>query len=113
LDLVASQDEQSYLTSHAPSKVPLSEFGWEKEDLPSFGFWLVLHPKSTMSPDSDKPPSQNQQQQDSDQQLQTGSAQDSKKKRNGPKRRKVSHGLYITIKLDLALLNIVLKLLVL
>ncbi|KAG2185369.1 hypothetical protein INT44_002160 [Umbelopsis vinacea] len=43
-----------------------------------------------MSPDSDKPPSQKQQEQEADQQ-QTGSAQDAKKKRNGPKRRKVSH----------------------
>ncbi|KAG2174780.1 hypothetical protein INT43_005842 [Umbelopsis isabellina] len=45
-----------------------------------------------MSPDTDTPPTQNQAQPESDQQKQqAANAQDSKKKRNGPKRRKVSH----------------------
>jgi hypothetical protein len=46
-----------------------------------------------MSPDTDKPPTQNQAQPESEQQKQqSANAQDAKKKRNGPKRRKVSHG---------------------
>lgn len=61
----------------------------------AFDFVPLFKISTPMSPDTDTPPTQNQAQPESDQQKQqSANAQDSKKKRNGPKRRKVSHGGY-------------------